>query len=173
MQNVLSEFSSFRSLDLSNFKMHFAFVWNNLIVVNALPFQMFHFVASMLLFCRVLCVSLLWQAADMNQKWILAKTRDGIHAERKRWQNTNGKCGTVARTMKSHYPRYWVRLWHLLTGSPIESHSLCVCVCLCEFECLCLTVSLHLLTLLLLFRSLCLSLSALFVFAHEMLSKSN
>ena len=42
--------------------MHFAFVWHNLIVVNALPFQMFHFVASMLPFSGVcLCTSFpLW-----------------------------------------------------------------------------------------------------------------
>lgn len=33
--------------------MHFAFVWHNLIVVNALLFQMFHFVASMLPFSGV------------------------------------------------------------------------------------------------------------------------
>lgn len=76
-------------------------------------FQMFHFVASMLLvYLSVWCVSvcvrcLLWQVADMNQKWILAK---GEKREPRKMETA-----TVATTtMKSHYPCYWERLWHLL-----------------------------------------------------------
>lgn len=93
--DVLSEFSSFHLAGLSNFKMHFAFVWHNLIVVNALPFQMFHFVTSMLLmyvsvFVRLfLCMRthflFLWQAADMNQKWIFHSAAESLLE----LQNTN------------------------------------------------------------------------------------
>lgn len=57
-------------------------------------------------FVFYMSVVLLWQASDMNQKWILYA----------RAAQTQIKLVTVATTLKSHYLCYWVRLWHLVAS---------------------------------------------------------
>lgn len=64
-------------------------LWHNLIVVNALPFQMFHFVASMLLFSMFLgslCVVLFGIFVSVSSDKQLTWIKSGFHS------HSSGRC---------------------------------------------------------------------------------